>query len=75
MLFLFSYIFTLAHVQISFVVFLELSCDKMALPLWLEHRLKTEWMKQQVILRNEDLQRNYRRVKFTGVSSFFIEFF
>lgn len=43
----------------------------MELPLLLESRLKTEWMKQQVILRNEDLQRKYRRVKFTGASSFF----
>lgn len=48
------------------VVFLEHSCDKMELPSWLERQLKTEWMKQQVILRNEDLQRKYRRVKFTG---------
>lgn len=43
----------------------------MELPLSLERRLKTEWIKQQVILRDEDLQRKYRRVKFTGVSSFF----
>lgn len=44
----------------------------MELPLSLENRLKTEWIKQQVILRNEDLQRKYRRVKFTGASSFFL---
>lgn len=42
----------------------------MELPSWLERQLKTEWMKQQVILRNEDLQRKYRRVKFTGTFIF-----
>ncbi|CAF94326.1 unnamed protein product, partial [Tetraodon nigroviridis] len=41
------------------------SCEKMAPPPWLERRLRTEWMKQQVMLRNEELQRKYRRVKFT----------
>ncbi|TWW66152.1 heparanase [Takifugu flavidus] len=41
----------------------EHSCDKTELPL--SHRLKTEWMTQQVILRNEDLQSEYRRVRFT----------
>lgn len=64
-------VFTLSHVQICFIVILEHSCEKMELPLSLEHRLKTEWIKQEVILRNEDLQRKYRRVKFTGASSFF----
>uniref|UniRef100_H3CJF0 Heparanase n=1 Tax=Tetraodon nigroviridis TaxID=99883 RepID=H3CJF0_TETNG len=44
---------------------LEHSCEKMAPPPWLERRLRTEWMKQQVMLRNEELQRKYRRVKFT----------
>lgn len=58
--------------QICFVVSVERSCDKMELPLWLEQRLKTEWMKQQVILRNEDLQRKYRRVKFTGTYCVFV---
>lgn len=47
----------------------------MELPLWVEQRLKTEWMKQQVILRNEDLQRKYRRVKFTGTFSVFVSLF
>lgn len=74
-IFLFTCVFALAHVQIGFIVFLEHSCDKMELPLSLEHRLKAEWIKQQVILRNEDLQRKYRRVKFTGASSFFIGLF
>lgn len=71
-IFLFTCVFTLAHVQMGFTVFLEHSCDKLELPLLLELRLKTEWIKQQAILRNEDLQRKYRRVKFTGGSSFFI---
>lgn len=47
----------------------------MELPLWLEQKLRAEWMKQQVILRNEDLQRKYRRVKFTGPFSVFISLF
>lgn len=68
--FLVTYVFTLTYVWICFVVFLEHSCGKMELPSWLEHKLKTEWMKQQVILRNEDLQRKYRRVKFTGTFIF-----
>lgn len=52
--------------EICFVVSSEHSCDKVELPSWLEQRLMTEWAKQQVILKNEDLQRKYRRVKFTG---------
>uniref|UniRef100_A0A3Q3WCS8 Heparanase n=1 Tax=Mola mola TaxID=94237 RepID=A0A3Q3WCS8_MOLML len=35
------------------------------LPLRLEQRLMNEWTKQQVILMKENLQKKYRRVKFT----------
>ncbi|XP_071328200.1 heparanase isoform X1 [Trachinotus anak] len=41
------------------------SCEKLELPSWLEERLREEWTQQQVILMKEDLQRKYRRVKFT----------
>ncbi|KAI3362512.1 hypothetical protein L3Q82_012799 [Scortum barcoo] len=41
------------------------SCDKLELPWWLEERLKKGWIQQQVILKKEDLQRKYNRVKFT----------
>ncbi|XP_041815939.1 heparanase [Chelmon rostratus] len=43
----------------------EPSCDKLELPSWLEDKLKAEWTQQQVILMREDLQRKYRRLKFT----------
>lgn len=43
----------------------ELTCDKAELPLWLEDKLKKEWSQQQVLLKTEDLQRKYKRVKFT----------
>lgn len=45
----------------------EQSCDKLKLPLRLEQRLTNEWTKQQVILMKENLQKKYRRVKFTGM--------
>ncbi|XP_075938936.1 heparanase [Anarhichas minor] len=41
------------------------SCDQMELPSWLEDKLKKDWTQQQLILIREDLQRKYRRVKFT----------
>ncbi|KAM9338732.1 heparanase [Symphorus nematophorus] len=41
------------------------SCDEQELPSWLEVRLKKEWVQQQENLRREDLQRKFRRVKFT----------
>lgn len=63
------------HVPICFVVLSEHSCDKLELPLRLEQRLKSEWVKQQVVLRNEDLERKYRRVKFTGSFSVFVSLF
>ncbi|KAK7895321.1 hypothetical protein WMY93_020646 [Mugilogobius chulae] len=40
-------------------------CDKDELPYWLEDQLKKEWIQQQILLKREDLQRKYRRVKFT----------
>ncbi|XP_035524163.1 heparanase [Morone saxatilis] len=43
----------------------EQSCDTLELPLWLEKKLKNDWTQQQVILMREDLQRKYKRVKFT----------
>ncbi|KAK0141349.1 Heparanase [Merluccius polli] len=46
----------------------EDSCEKMELPPLLEERLKKQWTQQQVLLRKEDLQRKYRRVKFTEYS-------
>ncbi|KAJ3606088.1 hypothetical protein NHX12_028131 [Muraenolepis orangiensis] len=44
------------------------SCKKTELPPLLEKRLKKQWALQQVLLREEDLQRKYRRVKFTEYS-------
>lgn len=44
----------------------EESCDE--LPPWLEERLRSGWRKQQLILAKEDLQRKFRRVKFTGMA-------
>ncbi|XP_022623121.1 heparanase isoform X2 [Seriola dumerili] len=41
------------------------SCDDLRLPSWLEERLTEEWTRHQLILLKEDLQRKYRRVKFT----------
>lgn len=41
-------------------------CEKLELPLLLEERLKAEWTQQEIFLQSEDLQRKYRRVKFTG---------
>lgn len=41
------------------------SCDEGDLPSWLEEKLKKDWTQQQLILMKEDLQRKYRRVKFT----------
>ncbi|XP_075885928.1 heparanase [Nelusetta ayraudi] len=43
----------------------EPSCDKLELPPWLEQKLKSDWDKQQVILMNENMQRKFKRVKFT----------
>ncbi|XP_029920606.1 heparanase [Myripristis murdjan] len=40
-------------------------CEKLELPLLLEERLKAEWTQQEIFLESEDLQRKYRRVKFT----------
>ncbi|XP_056260440.1 heparanase isoform X2 [Seriola aureovittata] len=41
------------------------SCDELELPSWLEERLTEEWTRHQPVLLKEDLQRKYRRVKFT----------
>ena len=46
----------------------EPACEKVELPWWLEERLKEQWTQQQVVLMTEDLQRKYRRLKFTGRS-------
>lgn len=46
----------------------EPSCDKLELPPWLEQKLKSDWAKQQVILMSENMQRKFKRVKFTGTS-------
>ncbi|KAK5900260.1 hypothetical protein CgunFtcFv8_025231 [Champsocephalus gunnari] len=43
----------------------EKSCSARRLPSWLEQRLKEEWSRQQVLLKREDLQREYKRVEFT----------
>ncbi|XP_072310258.1 heparanase isoform X2 [Eucyclogobius newberryi] len=40
-------------------------CDRVGLPSWLEDNLKKEWIQQQILLKREDLQRKYKRVKFT----------
>uniref|UniRef100_A0A3B3ZFY0 Heparanase n=1 Tax=Periophthalmus magnuspinnatus TaxID=409849 RepID=A0A3B3ZFY0_9GOBI len=40
-------------------------CDNIALPSWLEDKLKKEWVQQQILLKREDLQRKYKRVQFT----------
>ncbi|KAJ0057500.1 hypothetical protein NL108_009239, partial [Boleophthalmus pectinirostris] len=40
-------------------------CDNNVLPSWLEDKLKKDWVQQQIILKREDLQRKYRKVKFT----------
>ncbi|KAM3600573.1 uncharacterized protein V6R79_025293 [Siganus canaliculatus] len=40
-------------------------CGVLALPPWLEQQLKLEWSEQQEALQREDLQRKYRRLKFT----------
>lgn len=40
----------------------------MELPPWLEQKLKSDWAKQQLILMNENMQRKFKRVKFTGMS-------
>lgn len=47
---------------------LEPSCDKLELPPWLELKLKRNWAQQQVILMSENMQRKFKRVKFTGTS-------
>ncbi|KAF0031838.1 hypothetical protein F2P81_016393 [Scophthalmus maximus] len=41
------------------------SCDKRTLPSWLEEKLKGAWPQQQLVLMREDVQRKYRKVKFT----------
>uniref|UniRef100_A0A671XGA3 Heparanase n=1 Tax=Sparus aurata TaxID=8175 RepID=A0A671XGA3_SPAAU len=43
----------------------EPSCAELDLPSWLEEKLKADWTQQKLILLREDLQRKYRRVKFT----------
>ncbi|XP_068609262.1 heparanase [Brachionichthys hirsutus] len=43
----------------------EHACEGLELPPWLEERLKAEWKKQQVVLREEDLQNKYNPVKYT----------
>lgn len=40
-------------------------CDSVGLPSWLEDSLKKEWVQQQILLKKEDLQRKYKKVKFT----------
>lgn len=40
-------------------------CDSGGLPSWLEVSLKKEWIHQQILLKKEDLQRKYKKVKFT----------
>ena len=44
------------------------TCDQLLLPHWLERRLTEAWTQQQEALLKEELQRKYRRVKFTGTS-------
>ncbi|KAM4635206.1 heparanase isoform 2-T2 [Polymixia lowei] len=46
----------------------EDACKKLELPSLLEERLKKEWAQQEVLLLREDLQRKYKRVKFTEYS-------
>ncbi|XP_029371479.1 heparanase isoform X2 [Echeneis naucrates] len=41
------------------------SCEDLDLPPGLEKHLKEDWTLQQVVLLQEDLQRKYRRLKFT----------
>lgn len=48
----------------------EPSCAELDLPSWLEEKLKADWTQQKLILLREDLQRKYRRVKFTGTTDF-----
>ena len=48
----------------------EPSCAELDLPSWLEEKLKADWTQQKLILLREDLQRKYRRVKFTGTTEF-----
>lgn len=47
----------------------EKPCEELELPSWLEEKLRSEWTQQEVTLMREDLQRKYKRVKFTGLSS------
>uniref|UniRef100_A0A8D3DAF0 Heparanase n=1 Tax=Scophthalmus maximus TaxID=52904 RepID=A0A8D3DAF0_SCOMX len=47
------------------VCFYDGSCDKRTLPSWLEEKLKGAWPQQQLVLMREDVQRKYRKVKFT----------
>lgn len=57
------------HLQPSHVApVVERLCDKKELPSWLEDELKKEWVQQQILLKTEDLQRKYKRVKFTEVT-------
>ncbi|XP_030291578.1 heparanase-like isoform X3 [Sparus aurata] len=48
----------------------EPSCAELDLPSWLEEKLKADWTQQKLILLREDLQRKYRRVKFTEPNSY-----
>ncbi|CAK6983420.1 heparanase-like [Scomber scombrus] len=43
----------------------ERSCEELQLPSWLEEKLKKDWTQQQSVLMREDLQRKYKRLKFT----------
>ncbi|XP_062290311.1 heparanase [Scomber scombrus] len=43
----------------------ERSCEELQLPSWLEEKLKRDWTQQQSVLMREDLQRKYKRLKFT----------
>uniref|UniRef100_A0A671XC78 Heparanase n=1 Tax=Sparus aurata TaxID=8175 RepID=A0A671XC78_SPAAU len=49
----------------DFMLLSEPSCAELDLPSWLEEKLKADWTQQKLILLREDLQRKYRRVKFT----------
>lgn len=40
-------------------------CGSVGLPYWLEDSLKKEWLQQQILLKKEDFQRKYKKVKFT----------
>uniref|UniRef100_UPI003AAF5F50 heparanase isoform X1 n=1 Tax=Centroberyx gerrardi TaxID=166262 RepID=UPI003AAF5F50 len=60
-----SFVQSHEHHPLSSAVTAEDACEKLELPSLLEERLKREWTQQEIVLLREDLQRKYRRVKFT----------